>query len=621
MEKSPTEESENIVQNSELNLPSEFHRDDEPQDRTRVTNNRMEAMKVEPTPVATITGDMAQVDSQPEVQNDDEEHMSAADKAHIGTIIAGRYRIINLLGVGGMGSVFKAEHIMLGSFVAVKILNSDLTKNETALKRFSQEAKAANTLHHPNIAAVSDYGLTESGAPYFVMDLIDGKSMASMIDDNGFIPWQKAIDFGIQISDAMSYAHLKGIVHRDLKPANIIISKTAKGEDRATVVDFGIAKFANETQDAQKLTRTGEVFGSPLYMSPEQCTGKTMDSRSDIYSFGCMMYEALTGEMPFCGENAVQTILMQINEPAPSFKSQPNQKTTLVPSGAETVIMHCLEKDPQKRYASMDDVKADLQLVKRGLPPTRKSVKRIHFKFKSPNLIQTGLITAVGTVAMFYGMAFWVNKWQYDVVPWQRDFSAAKHEIERGEYNQAIMSARHGIKLGTTKNAPKHELAGLYNTLGDAYRLQATQEQQALGAAKEAYEKSVSLCTDDHASRNKVMAFQSIGDVDAQAGNKQEALKDYDNALASFSERYVDDTEKARLYIRKGLVYESLNQLDAAEKEMQQAVSTYKSLDEINTPALTDALEKLAHVIQTRGVEEKANQFKAEAKKLRSSFE
>ncbi|MBS2004207.1 MAG: protein kinase [Cyanobacteria bacterium SZAS LIN-5] len=591
---------------------------EEGQEKTRVTNNRMEAMQAPPPRPATILG----ADNSEQSPADESDAETKWTQEHIGTIIAGRYRILELLGIGGMGSVFKAEHIMLGTLVAVKILNRDLETNPKALKRFAQEAKAASSLKHSNIATVSDYGLTESGFPYFVMDLIAGKSLSDLIDAKTSLPWQQAIDFGIQIADAMAYAHSNGIVHRDLKPANIIISPTAKGEERATVVDFGIAKFADETQEAlniQKLTQTGEVFGSPLYMSPEQCTGKTMDGRSDIYSFGCMMYEMVTGEVPFYGANAVQTILKQINEPPPSLRSTGNlQAAGSFPSGLETVILHCLEKVPEERYRSMDDVKADLQLVKRGAPPTCKSVRRFRFKLKAPNLLQTGLVTAIGTITIFLGMAFWINKWQYEMVPWQRDYAQAKRELERGEYGQAIMSAKHGIKVALERKAPKHELAALYIMLGDGYRGAANNADY--NEAHKAYQSAIAASTDHDSAKQQVLSNDKLGEIEEQKGQYKDALEKYDKALISFSDRYTEPAEKARLYMHKANTLRAMNDFDGAARQAREAINLYRSMDSVNTPALADALTQLAGILRESGHSADAQNAEDEAYKLKSNY-
>lgn len=589
-------------------------RPEERLDKTRITNNRMEAMDAQSSTAITGGGNLGPT-------SDAQDDPLSASKEHVGTIIAGRYRILNLLGVGGMGSVFKAEHIMLGTLVAIKILNRDLATNATALKRFAQEAKAASSLKHTNIATVSDYGLTEGGFPYFVMDLMDGKSLQEIIAEKEFLQWQQAVDIGIQISDAMAYAHSQGIYHRDLKPANIMISQTAKGDERATVVDFGIAKFANETQNAQKITQTGEVFGSPLYMSPEQCTGKPLDGRSDVYSFGCLMFEMLTGKVPFIGPNAVATILMQINDPPPSLRTNQNQRITQsIPTGLDTVILHCLGKEPSDRYSSMDAVKADLQLVKRGLPPTKKSVRRLNFKLKAPGLLQTGLVTAFGTVAIFIGMALWINVWQYEMVPWQINYGNAKHSYEHGEYDQAMISAKHGIKIGLAKKASKQELANLYNLQGDIDVAMLSRNPNFLKEAQKSYEQAAATAVDKHSIRQKVQAYLNLGDVDKLMGNDRAALKNYDLALAKFSKEYVDNRQKARLLVRKGMTYHKLKEYEQAYQQLQDALTVYKSMDSSHTPAVIDTLNKLADSLRASGEPILAKQFSDEAETLRSSF-
>jgi serine/threonine protein kinase len=266
-------------------------------------------------------------------------------KSLIGKVVADRYEVVSLIGHGAMGAVYKAKHTAIGRFFAVKTLNSRHGEDERSLKRFQQEAQAMSVLTHPNLIQISDYGHTEGGQPFFVMEYLEGVSLADHIKRNGPMPVALALPLFSQIADALAHAHSKNLIHRDLKPSNIML--IGDEQNFAKVVDLGIAK-ATADQDLH-LTQTGEVFGSPLYMSPEQCQGMPVDGRSDVYSLGCLMYETLTAQPPLKGANFVQTAYKHMNEmPAPLMELRPD-----VSADVNSVVMACLAKNPDERVASM----------------------------------------------------------------------------------------------------------------------------------------------------------------------------------------------------------------------------------------------------------------------------
>jgi serine/threonine-protein kinase len=202
----------------------------------------------------------------------------------------------------------------INEILAIKILRPDLASDQTAAKRFEQEAKTAIDLTHPNIGAVFDYGKTPNGAPYLVMNFFDGETLEQILDRDAPLNQKRALNIFIEITEALAHAHMKGVVHRDLKPANIIITKSETGAEVVHLVDFGIAKVQEgDVRATHNLTKTDDVLGSPLYMSPEQCLGLGLDSQSDIYSLGCILFEAFTGEKAFSGENAIQVIAQHLN--------------------------------------------------------------------------------------------------------------------------------------------------------------------------------------------------------------------------------------------------------------------------------------------------------------------
>ena len=314
-------------------------------------------------------GPQAKKENVPENKNQAEMPIGALDKNLVGTVVAGHFQILSKIGEGGMSVVYKARHMLMNKEVALKMLHPHMIGREQSRDRFRQEAQAVSQIDHVNVVRIFDFGISEDNRPYIVMDYLDGVSLGDLVKTSGPFELERAIKLFIQICDALAYAHNKGVIHRDLKPSNIIIlendiqhgenSDEAKLE-RAKVVDFGIAKLLpHEGTDAAALTQTGDVFGSPLYMSPEQCKGEKLDGRSDIYSMGCLMYETLTGKPPINGANMLEILYRHMNEMPVSMKIVcPENK---VPQALEAIIFKALAKDPNDRQASMRLLKNELE--------------------------------------------------------------------------------------------------------------------------------------------------------------------------------------------------------------------------------------------------------------------
>lgn len=285
----------------------------------------------------------------------------------IGHVVAGRYVIKGVIGVGGMGTVYDARHIILDNRVALKVLRQELVEEESIMKRFEQEARACAALIHPSLVTVYDCGISEHGEPFLVMQFLEGPLLLDDIKHDGKLSLDRFFEVFIQVCTALSYAHGEGVVHRDLKPANIIVTRTPEGARVPVVVDFGIAKIEDLGGNMQMLTQTGEVFGSPAYMSPEQCQGTTIDGRTDIYALGCVMYEALTGRQAFAGHNIMTILEKQLNEMPRSFEELSAGSTDEIPEALAKTVMKCLEKDPDYRYQTVDELKAALLRVKDDL--------------------------------------------------------------------------------------------------------------------------------------------------------------------------------------------------------------------------------------------------------------
>ncbi len=264
------------------------------------------------------------------------------------------YEILAPLGAGGMGEVYRARDERLGRDVAIKVLPASFAQDPDRLRRFEQEAKATSALNHPNILTVHDIG-THDGQPFIVAELLEGEELRAQLEDGAIAP-KKAIEYARQIAGGLSAAHAKGIVHRDLKPENLFV--TADG--RVKILDFGLAKLrpqpamtaGSEVETQRKITDPGTVMGTVGYMSPEQVRGQDLDHRSDIFSFGVILYEMLSGQRTFSGDSAIEVMNAILKEEPPEL-SETNAK---VSPQLEKLVRRCLEKKPELRFHSAHDL-------------------------------------------------------------------------------------------------------------------------------------------------------------------------------------------------------------------------------------------------------------------------
>lgn len=315
----------------------------------------------------------------------------------VGTIFATKYEVLALIGRGGMSSVYKVRHVLLDQIYALKLLHSHYATNAVVLRRFHQEAKTIAQLTDPNIVGLQDFGIDSDGQPFLVMEFINGVSLSDIIAKDGKISVEDLLHIGKQVLSGLSHAHKAGVIHRDLKPGNIMLDGLTP-----KIVDFGIAKIASEM--GEQLTRTGEMFGSPLYMSPEQCNGQSLDARSDVYSLGCVFYECLTGKAPHKGSSAMETLTKHMNNPPAMFERI--APGLVAPWELEDAIFKALEKDPKRRFQTADEFKTVLEAIswtpgsQRAVPSWRRTLKRLFAPKPNPTVMDR--LKQIALVVTFY---------------------------------------------------------------------------------------------------------------------------------------------------------------------------------------------------------------------------
>jgi serine/threonine-protein kinase len=277
----------------------------------------------------------------------------------VGHTLDEKYRLEERLGIGGMGTVYRARHLLIDRPVAVKVLNQRFVEDEAARTRFSREARACGRLQHANAVTVTDFGQSHDGYVYLVMELLEGRTLRDVLSKEAPLDAARAVSLMLQISDAVAAAHDAGIIHRDLKPANVFIVQRADVPANVKVLDFGIAKLAAESldeDDPMTLTQIGAMIGTPRYMSPEQCDGVELTPAADVYSLGVILYEMLTGSVPFSGSTPLAIAMKHTTE----LPRSPREIVSSIPAPLEELVLHTLEKDPQARPANANEFRREL---------------------------------------------------------------------------------------------------------------------------------------------------------------------------------------------------------------------------------------------------------------------
>lgn len=314
------------------------------------------------------------------------------------SVLGNSFEVIEYLGSGGMGSVFKVNDLRNKKTFAAKIMSKQLVNDEESGKRFAKEAKAAMSLTHPHLTAVYEFAIGKNGLPYLLMDLIEGKTLAETLAHENAISSDRAINIFSQLADSLSYVHAKGLIHRDIKPSNIMINTDASGSDFVKLFDFGIAKVLNHqcVDISAEITQAMGLLGSPAYLSPEQCAGNEVSFTTDIHALGCVMYKMLTGTHPFEGKNIVETTFNIITKAPKPISDYSSGKE--VPKELEQIIMQCLQKNPLERYQTAAELKMDLLRLEKGRKlstPVAKKRKASQF-IKNTSLLLCAMLITFG---------------------------------------------------------------------------------------------------------------------------------------------------------------------------------------------------------------------------------
>ncbi len=309
-----------------------------------------------------------------------------------------RYEIKKLLGRGGMGDVYLGVHRRIQKPVAIKVLNHQYRHNAEVVERFLQEARAASQVRHPNVVDITDFGDTPQGSVYFVMEYLEGEDLAHLLRREGRLAWPRARNLLLQLLAALSAAHAQGIIHRDVKPENCLVIKQPDGSELLKVLDFGIAKVTGDAADG--MTRTGVVMGTVDYMSPEQGQGLPLDARTDIYAVGVIMFEMLTGRVPFVGPSALSVLTQHATAPLPDLRLV--APAVDVPDGIQAIVRRATAKAPDDRFASADELAQAIRDVERNASPGAQAVTETEPaapRKRSPMLLVGGSVIGIGAIA------------------------------------------------------------------------------------------------------------------------------------------------------------------------------------------------------------------------------
>ncbi len=476
-----------------------------------------------------------------------------------------RYRVLALLGRGGMGAVYKASEKNLNRIVAIKFILSGLD-DEDNLARFEREAQVMSKLSHQNIARVYRFGFWNE-YPYLVLEYVEGTSLKAVIN-NGALPFTRALKLAAELADAMNHAHELAILHRDLKPENILL-EAAAGQ-HAKIIDFGLAGFAAEkssTQD-EKLTKTGLLLGSISYMSPEQCLGQHAGVGSDIYALGCILYEMLTGTVPFQADTPIGVIHKQVHEPAPVL----NEKN--LPKGINSIISKAMAKDLKDRYSTMKELQSDIELVLSGkIPNAAKTYKKNAQILK----LQHAPLIVISILIVSLASAFLIQK--------QKEIAANKKTV--AQFSTIVEKPIHKTALSLSLKQKTNDPIELIR-LSDTYKSQRKYDEALPLLVKALKSMEDALGPEDP---NLILRTFSLADIYHGQNNYKAAETVYKQLLPKIEKVFgADSLEYAYCLFGLATNYDNLKQHKLAEPLFQRAIKIVQLDSGNNSPKVAQYL-------------------------------
>lgn len=544
---------------------------------------------------------------------------SGATDPWVGKILDDRYEILSLIDSGGMSHVYRARHKSLNMVRAVKLLRKESLR-ETSLRRFEKEAKAVSSLVHSNLVSCVDFGITSDGAPYVVMEYVDGLTLAQMLGSGVVFEPARVVELMLQVCSGLHFAHRASILHRDIKPSNIILVTESDGKEALKILDFGIAKIQDVSEEGQKLTRTGEICGSPVYMSPEQGRGMEVDERTDVYSIGCVMFELLTGRPPFVGSNAIETIMMHINEP-PVLGPMSDGKR--VPAGLESVVLRCLEKEMDLRYRTVEELARDLESIQKGEHLVGLQIGRA---LNNSRLRKVRLATIVVLMLGWAGYSVWsfnfAENWRSDLAKADSLYydvdSAEKYlhsALEHLPADDHVARNRAAVFMSWAR------LCGAQNRIDESRQYFERSRQEAEIYQKTSKGKGASTFLPLLAD-----AYQGLAGCDLAKGNLAQAEIEARKAVevrkqsldVSWINRMVDTRLLARSYGLLGDVQTRIEKNDTALESYAAAEAIEKNYDQEKLH-LSTTLEKEGIVYAKLGKRDKALELYKRAMDIRKS--
>jgi len=554
-----------------------------------------------------------------------------------GSFLFGRYEVVEEIGAGGMGKVYRVFDKKINEMVALKLIRPEIGTDRSIIERFSQELKTARKIAHRNVCRMFDIG-EEAGTHFITMEYVTGEDLRSLIKRIGQLTVGKTIEIAKQIGEGLAEAHALGIVHRDLKPQNIMIDR----EGKPKIMDFGIARFVR----MKSVTAPGTIIGTPEYMSPEQAEGKETDQRSDLYSLGIILFEALTGRVPFEGDTPLSIAIKHKTERPPD----PRKLNSQIPEDLNSLVLKCLEKDKEKRYQTAAEIIAELDKIEKGIPTTQRVVhdkkpltaREITIKFKMKKvLVPGGVILALAAVAVGVwllwpkpkpidptvlwneGKKYWEEK-KYDRAlvqfnkllsiesgHFEAQLSVAQILKEQGNNDKAVVEYEKAIGLNKDDPRSYKDLAEIYWNESKRYWAQKKYDEALVqlrklvsldnrhfeaqlsiaqilkedGKADEAipeYEKAIGLKKEDP------RAYKDLAEIFWSEGKKLWAEKKYREALDHFKKLLAMDASHFEAQLSMAQILKEEGKVDEAVREFEKAIGlkkedpqAYKDLGEI----------------------------------------